>query len=108
MNGTMPPRDRTHRKVNSWQPSGSAWVVLGVEGLVHLIANYSRRRTPPGCSPAARRGRGARKSGFDRVGPFPVLILGGCDGHSHFLPDGARQEATHGMGLPACSFQQVL
>jgi hypothetical protein len=100
MNVTMPSRDRSHRKGTSCRLAGSARVVLGVEGLDRIA--------PPGCSPAARRGRGGRKSGFDRVGPLPVLSFGGCHCHPHLLPDGARQEAAHGMGLPACRFHQFL
>ena len=73
----------------------------------HRIANHSKLRTPPGCSPAAPRIRSWRKSGFDRVGPLPVLSLGGRHRHPHLLPDGAREESAHGMGLPACRFQQL-
>ena len=105
MNGTMPSRDSSHRKGNSCRQTR---VVLGVEGLVDGIANHSRRRMPPGCSPAARTARGGRKSGFDRVGPLPVLSLGGRHRHPHLLPDGAREESAHGMGLPACRFHQFL
>ena len=101
MNGTMPSRDSSHRKGNSCRQTR---VVLGVEGLVDGIANHSRRRMPPGCSPAARRGRGGRKSGFDRVGPLPVLSLGGRHRHPHLLPDGAREESAHGMGCQPVDF----
>ena len=86
MNGMMPSRDRQ------------------VEG----IANHSRRRTPPGGSPAARMAGGERKSRFDRVGALPVHRLGRRHCHPHLLPDGARQESAHGMGLPSCRFQQLL
>ena len=108
MSETVPSRIRRHRKGNSCRQAGSARVVLGFEGLVDGIANHSKRRTPPGYSPAARRIRSWRKSGFDRVGPLPVLSLGGRHRHPHLLPDGAGEESAHGMGLPACRFQQFL
>ena len=108
MSETVPSRNRRHRKGTSCRLAGSARVVLGFEGFVDGIANHSKRRTPPGCSPAAPRIRSWRKSGFDRVGPLPVLSLGGRHRHPHLLPDGAREESAHGMGLPACRFQQLL
>ncbi len=51
-----------------------------------------KQETPPSTGPAARC-EGVRGSGFDRVATLSVLALGGGNGQSHLLADGAGQEA---------------
>src|ERR1700691_41675 len=66
------------------------------------MSRSSKRATPPTAGPAAR----CEGLGFDRVAAHAVLALKGCNGQSHFLADGARQEPAHGMRLPARDLHQ--
>jgi hypothetical protein len=59
-----------------------------------------KREEPLGENPAARKARKARL-GFDRVSTFAVLSLGGRHGQAHLFANRPRQEAAHGMRLPA-------
>ena len=96
------------RSRDSHGQSGSVWLVPRGIRLANGAAHPPGRATPPSRNLAAREERDWGCSGLHGVSALPVLSFGGRHRQPHLLADGARQEAAHGMGLPACSFQQFL
>ena len=66
----------------------------------------STPETPPGSDQAARSGEDGLESGLDRVDALALLRFGGRDRQQKLLAEVTRQEATHGVGLPASGLHQ--
>src|ERR1019366_2305111 len=108
MNATLPSGNRCYRGGDPRRQSGSTGVVPSALGLVYRVENPSRRGTPPGGNPAARRGRDGWVSGLDRVGALAVLSLRGGDRQPHLLAEGPTDEPAHGVRLPAGRLHDLL
>src|SRR5712691_9874511 len=112
MNLTLPPRDRGHQ---GGDPGGQSRFERIVPGIVRLVGGTDAvaggvrtTKKPPELSPGGRNEQGRRRSAFERVGALPVFALRGFDAESHLFAERTTYEATYRVGLPLCSFHDLL
>src|ERR1019366_313934 len=66
------------------------------------------KEKPPRRNPGGQKEPNRWASAFDRVAALPVLGLDGRDRQPHLLAQGAGQEPTDGVSLPAGGFHKFL
>src|ERR1035441_7124136 len=80
--------------------------VSGLRGRTKAPARGTDKEKPPGRNRGGQRTRNRWASAFDRVAALLVLGLGGRDRQSHLLAQGAGQEPTDRVRLPAGGFHR--
>src|ERR1039458_2604668 len=82
--------------------------VGGLAGAARAAARGRDKEKPPRRNPGGQKEPNRWASAFDRVAALPVLGLDGRDREPHLLAQGAGQEPTDGVSLPAGGFHKFL
>src|ERR1035437_8619101 len=82
--------------------------VGGLAGRTKAPARGTDKEKPPRRNPGGQKEPNGWASAFDRVAALLVLGLGGRDRQSHLLAQGAGQEPTDRVRLPAGGFHEFL
>src|ERR1035441_9129465 len=82
--------------------------VGGLAGRTKAPARGTDKEKPPRRNPGGQKESNRWASAFDRVAALLALSLGGRDRQPHLLAQGARQEPTDRVRLPAGGFHEFL
>src|SRR5579859_5964089 len=80
----------------------------GLGGRTKAPGRGTDKEKPPRRSPGGQKEPNRWASAFDRVAALPALGLGGLNCQAHILAQGAGQEPTDRVRLPAGGFREFL